>query len=130
MPVTEPKVLQDELAKFGEFANISEARELALIRALCRALEQELLSYYQRDDAPENRLRRLGEISLMFRGTKFKVGKASITTAAPGVTAKTNISGAEAMLGYGCPPGTTCIDGNCVPDFVEEAESALASLAS
>jgi len=76
-------------------------------------LQEKLLGHYRQ--APENqRLQRLGEISLMFRSLKLRVGQQPISIAAPGAGAETNIANFKLTYGGGCPPGTVCIDGNCV----------------
>ena len=75
------------------------------------ALRNRLLDYYHQ--APtDQRLRRLGEISFMFRASTFQVGDQSIKIAANRVNAATDIASFQDT--YGCPPGTMCIDGNCV----------------
>jgi len=81
------------------------------ISNLVTKLQRNLLEYYRQAPA-DQRLRRLGEISLMFRASTFQVGQQTIKTAAEGASATTDIASFQGT--YGCPPGTSCIDGNCV----------------
>lgn len=98
-------------------ATESDAAELApvadreKVKIWVSALRNKLLDFYLQ--APKHqRLQRLAEISFMFRVSTFQVGDQSIKIAANDVDAATDITFFQST--YGCPPGTVCIDGNCV----------------
>ncbi|MBS1790122.1 MAG: hypothetical protein JST85_20530 [Acidobacteria bacterium] len=84
------------------------------IESWVTALQESLLKYYRQ--APEaEQLQRLGEISFMFRATLFQVGRNGIIIRSDNVGAETDIATVvTGPYGGGCPPGTVCVDGNCV----------------
>lgn len=92
----------------AELASVADREK---VKIWVSALRDKLSEYYRQAPA-DQRLQRLGEISLMFRASTFQVGKQSIKIAANRVNATTDIASFQDT--YGCPPGTMCIDGNCV----------------
>lgn len=115
MPITAPDVFAKELERFAQLRGTKKSPNKALIQALCRALQDQLLEHYDSGGPKDEQLKRLAEISLMFRSTKFKVGKRVIKVAAKGVDGDTVIGLSKSEYGReDCPPGMRCVDGNCV----------------
>lgn len=120
MPVTELEVLRNHLATFREirlFEGDDEALNVAFINALCSTLQAKLLKYYGTSGSAEDRLQRLGEISLLFREMQDE----RLSIAAKRGTAERSIAPLSMMDSlysaddpFICPEGTRCIDGNCV----------------
>jgi len=89
-----------------------ESQNVPFITALCQSFQAKVLEYYNEGVDAQDRLERLSEISQMFREISFTKDGKAFTTASS--NAGKSAEEAYALGAEGCPPGTTCVDRNCV----------------
>ena len=71
---TPAAILKLEVARFAAVNKLNqgeEAHQLALLDGFCQAFRSKLMAYYHAGATADERLMRLGEISQLFRETRF-----------------------------------------------------------
>ena len=102
----------------------TEERDIAFLKALCQAYQDQVLAYYKSGATPEARLARIEDICKVFRRTAFTAENKQTFTIAAGVFTLAEGDGLELARGAGCPVGTQCINGVCAPEAPESPGSS------